>query len=283
MENREQIPRRLWLMWHQGLQRAPFIVKECVESWVSKNPSWDVVVLDSENVQNYVEIECPSSIFTKLELCHQSDLIRLALLSEYGGVWADATTFCRKPLDDWIDEYASSGFFVFDRPGKDRILSNWFIATKRNCPICTRLYRELARYLIDNDFPKPNMLRRYLSKLTSIVLGRRHQTTRYWFSPIVTKVFRIYPYFYFHYMFEKVIRENEEPAALWAHTKKVSAYLPHSVQRIGMFAAATPSVKAEIDGVDTPLFKLTWKCNAENPKSGTLLHYVFREMSNGID
>ena len=29
-------------------------------------------------------------------MCHNSDIVRALLLSKYGGVWADATTFCNR-------------------------------------------------------------------------------------------------------------------------------------------------------------------------------------------
>jgi mannosyltransferase OCH1-like enzyme len=43
-------------------------------------------------------------------------LARLCLLRTHGGVWVDATVFCRRPLDEWLPEHAASGFFAFANP-----------------------------------------------------------------------------------------------------------------------------------------------------------------------
>ena len=108
------IPRKIWLFWSQGVSEAPFIVKKCIDSWVKENPTWDVVVLDENNLNKYISLNLPKNVIANLCIAHQSDLIRLALLSKYGGIWTDATTFCTKPLDEWIDDACSeAGFFVF--------------------------------------------------------------------------------------------------------------------------------------------------------------------------
>ena len=61
-----------------------------------------------------------------------SDLLRLELLTRYGGTWVDATVLCpRKPPDYMLD----SDFFVFQllKPGLDGHslgFSTWFITAK---------------------------------------------------------------------------------------------------------------------------------------------------------
>lgn len=57
-----------------------------------------------------------------------SNLIRLELLCRHGGAWADATTVCARPLDEWLPQHSQSGFFAFAAPGGGRPLSTWFLA-----------------------------------------------------------------------------------------------------------------------------------------------------------
>ena len=142
-EKKRLIPRKIWILWYQSLSEAPFVVRKCIDSWIKENPTWDVVILDSGCLDKYIRLGLPEKKLTSLPLATQSDLVRLALLSEYGGVWADATTLCMKPLDDWIDDYCTSGFFAFYRPGRDRILSSWFIASEKRCLLVSRLYERL--------------------------------------------------------------------------------------------------------------------------------------------
>lgn len=275
MDKKEKlIPRKIWLLWYQGISEAPFIVRKCIESWRKENPTWDVIVLDSDNLHNYVTLDLPGNIIDSLSPAHQSDLVRLQLLSEYGGVWADATTFCSKPLDEWIDAYCKSGFFAFHQPGRDRIMSNWFIASKKGCPISMKLYMLLKRYWVANNFKKPNRLQRKIIKKISKILNLSDKTTKHWFNPIVTKLFNVYPYFVFHYMFERLVSTDPESKAIWQSTKKLSANPPHLIQRLGLFSLPTESTKKTINDNEIPLYKLTWKADYSKYFSDTLLYYL---------
>jgi mannosyltransferase OCH1-like enzyme len=122
----------------------------CVDSWIKENPGWKVFILDANTVHDYVHLEVPEKIMGKLSLAHQSDLIRLSLLSNHGGVWVDATTFCINPLHGWIDDHCKSGFFAFHRPTREKLLSNWFIAASKECPISSRLL-EAACMVLDPE------------------------------------------------------------------------------------------------------------------------------------
>ncbi|MEM7703267.1 MAG: capsular polysaccharide synthesis protein [Pseudomonadota bacterium] len=128
------IPRILWLYWEQGLEAAPDVVRACVESWQSLNPDWDIRLLDAASVAKWVEMPTmPDSIAS----AHRADVLRTRLLATHGGVWADATVWCLRPLDEWLPMAAYSGFFTFNWQNPDariitvpwpRLVGNWFIA-----------------------------------------------------------------------------------------------------------------------------------------------------------
>lgn len=86
----------IWVFWYQGIERAPDIVKACIESIKENCKDYDVVILDKDNISNYY---IPSqSIQQKLNdgrmsLTHFSDILRMNLLNSYGGRWIDATIF----------------------------------------------------------------------------------------------------------------------------------------------------------------------------------------------
>ena len=56
------------MLWYQGLDRAPLVVKKCVESWIRENPGWDVVVLDAESLKRYVTPDLPPDKLARLDL-----------------------------------------------------------------------------------------------------------------------------------------------------------------------------------------------------------------------
>ena len=101
----EKIERIVWMYWDQGFDRAPSLVKACYDSWVRQNPGWRVIFLDCATVNEYLSGDTGWLNLKGLCLAHKSDLLRLYLLKEYGGAWVDATTFCMRPLDEWIPEF----------------------------------------------------------------------------------------------------------------------------------------------------------------------------------
>lgn len=268
----ETVPKKIWMLWYQGFEDAPYLVKKCIASWKEKNPTWEIVILDSSNLQSYVDFDLSDASFQHLGLALQSDLVRVSLLKIYGGVWADATTYCMLPLDCWVNEACNQGFFVYSNPGKDRIMSSWFIiSTKRNA-LTVELYNRFYTYLKSNKFKKPNKIQTLIVKYLSKILNRKTTTTKYWLNPLVYKIFKVYPYFIFHYIFENLVSNNSECNYIWSEMKKVSADKPHKIQRLGFFSEADKEVIHELKKDKHPMFKLTWKYDTEKYREGTLLY-----------
>lgn len=131
------LPKVVWMLWLQGWERAPQIVGACRRTWESLNPGWRVIGLDRQSagrlLSNAPLLSVPAGKQLRPET--ESDLIRLSLLQKFGGVWADATAYCLRGLDDWLPSALASGFFAFANPGPDRLLSNWFLAAEIDNPI----------------------------------------------------------------------------------------------------------------------------------------------------
>lgn len=94
----------IWIMWWQGYEKMPPIVKACFRS-VNRHTSNNIqiVLLTKENYSDYVKI--PRNILEKVEkgmisLTHLSDIIRMACISEHGGVWLDSTIYVTKDIPD---------------------------------------------------------------------------------------------------------------------------------------------------------------------------------------
>lgn len=274
-EGTNLIPRKIWILWFQGLSEAPFLVRKCIDSWVKENLNWEVVILDENNLSKYVVLDLPENILANLPLNKKSNVVRLHLLSKYGGVWADATTFCMKPLDKWIDDCTTSGFFAFYKPARDRIMSNWFMVSEKGCPIVVKLRERQNSFWLENEFNINTRFKKRIIELLGLVLNRSEKTTKYWFSPLVTKLLKVYPYFVFHYLFERLVSENSECRKIWDETKKISADGPHRIQKCGLFPPVNEDIKKEVDGKHVPIYKLTWKYDHRRYSPSTLLYYLF--------
>jgi len=254
------IPNKIWLLWFQGLDEASYLVQKCVESWKRENPTWEVIVLDNNNIDKYVDTTIFENELSKLPLPKKSNLIRLQLLEQYGGVWADTTTYCTRPLDDWIHEaVAPSGFFAFHKPGRDRIMANWFMASRKNSLIISKIKEVYILFFTENNFSIDNEFKKKLIKDFCKILNRTPRTTTYWLSPFFTKILKIYPYYIFHYMFYKLVTTDSECKNIWDNTKKISADGPHKILRHGANAPLNDIIKQDIDEKITPVYKLAWK------------------------
>jgi hypothetical protein len=106
------LPKRVFLFWAQGWDNAPELHRRVRESWGLHNPDWEVVCLDSDNVSQWVAI--PALSLGNLSVQAMSDIVRLHVLNTHGGVWADATMICTRPLGEWVqDAVAPAGFWMY--------------------------------------------------------------------------------------------------------------------------------------------------------------------------
>lgn len=107
----------IWTMWWQGEEKAPEIVKVCINSMRKHSNGHKVIVLDAENYTNYVKL--PQIIVERLkegeldktnlrnitlDQTQVSDIVRTYLMYNYGGIWADATMFFSRDIDNELFE-----------------------------------------------------------------------------------------------------------------------------------------------------------------------------------
>src|ERR1700736_2319609 len=119
----------IWTCWFQGREAAPPLVEKCLGSWEEANPDWQFRCLDAGSIGKFIPIcDYINPRRQTLTAASLSDLVRLLLLREFGGVWVDATLLCNRPLDEWLPGLMSEGFFAFASPAADRPLSSNFLS-----------------------------------------------------------------------------------------------------------------------------------------------------------
>lgn len=154
----------IWMLWWQGIQNAPEIVKACYHSVLDNlGNQYDVVVLDKNNYKSYVDL--PKDIsdkilsgkfyFQKGQIALQflSDLIRLSLLIKHGGIWMDATMYC---TTDRVPNYIENAdLFLYQVlfPSTwvtSTTMESWFIKSTSNNRILRLLQKILYDYIRTN-------------------------------------------------------------------------------------------------------------------------------------
>ena len=213
-----QIPQVIWMLWLQGEDAAPPLVQASFESWRRHNPAWDVIVLDREVLSEHVSLP---NFPDHLRMSHIANIVRLQLLARYGGVWADATTLCLRPLDSWIDSVTPTGFFAFARPQPLRALATWFVAAEKQSPFVHAWLRWSRDYVLRHKEPDC--------------------------------------YHWMHHTFNWLLRRNRRLRLAWHRTPRISARGPHILQRIldGHLEADAAPTSDEMTRL--PLVKLNWK------------------------
>ena len=216
-------PKSIFIMWWQGEDKAPAMVKACIDSVRRHACGHDVIVISEKNVGEYIHL--PEFIFKRLRgggisFTHLSDLIRLNLLTLYGGAWIDSTVFCARDISE---EWFRKPFYSihFGKYTKDPSHGRWTTFL---------MFAEKG-----NEIVKRTLKYHYL----------------YWQKHNV-----VADYIMFDYFINQVITENKElagqVAALPIENKDVFQLLPH-LEDDGF------DLDEFLRQRDTTFYKLSWK------------------------
>jgi Mannosyltransferase OCH1 and related enzymes len=272
-----QLPKKIWFLWLQGFDDMPYLVQKCWASWQRHNPDWEIIFLDKNNIYEYIDVQ---SIIedrnTSIYAASRSDIIRINLLAKYGGIWVDATCFCQQPLDNWLHKYLEQGFFAFHRPGYDRMFSSWFLAAYENNPLVKEYCKIVNEFWPENKNIKMWQDRPwvYWFLLKFKIHGYLKKNPTLWYHPILLKWAKVYPYFWFFYLFEKAYHANDIIKKNWDAVPKLTADIPHKIWLFGYFKPISESIKNDIDQKVDPLYKLTFKYDSKKLTTETTLDYL---------
>lgn len=151
------LPKNIFLLWLQGWDNAKWINKQVAESWEINNPGWRIHFIDLENLKDYVsDIDYIYDTNKTITPQAKSDIIRLSLLKNHGGVWADATMLCMQPLDHWIyDTIEPAGLWMYHGTGAGMSMefgpASWFIVSKPNEYMITKWKESCDEYWKNNN------------------------------------------------------------------------------------------------------------------------------------
>lgn len=151
---------KVWICWFQGYQNAPDIVKKCIDSVKQYMQDKEINIINEKNYREYVEI--PEYIIKKwkkgiISYAHFSDILRLELLTKYGGLWLDATVFMTS--NNYIFSY-DIPLFVFKSISLNRSeklatsASNWLIYSCKDNNILMLTKELLYKYWRDYNYVK---------------------------------------------------------------------------------------------------------------------------------
>jgi hypothetical protein len=146
--NDGHIPKIIWSYW-EG-QNMPDIVQKSIESWKRHNPSYNVNVLNSTNLIDFINPqEIKSLNIDQNFIARKADFIRLFVIEKYGGIWMDSSIICNRSLD-WLSlnqGYDLIGYSIPYTPNTYKpIIENWFFAAPPNS-ILVKAWLKESKYM----------------------------------------------------------------------------------------------------------------------------------------
>ncbi|MDE6236869.1 MAG: capsular polysaccharide synthesis protein [Muribaculaceae bacterium] len=165
-------PERAFTIWYQGEENAPELVKACFRS-MRRNLKQELVVLDEKTLFDWISL--PEHIVRKWKegkIAHTqfSDICRVELLYQHGGLWLDATDYVTSPVPDFI---MNEDLFIFMAGDKIRgayaFIQSCFIRAKKGNPVLG-IWREANRiYWREEDSKIDYFVHHLLLKLSTEV------------------------------------------------------------------------------------------------------------------
>lgn len=151
--------RYVWVMWWQGLDKAPNIVKNNIEI-MEQIFGNRVKIINHHNIDNYVQIspmlkgKFKSGIITQQTW---SDIVRSYLLNQYGGIWIDSTVIVSRNILHLPRLFERDFISVCSENNKNINVSHenwtsWFIGGSPKAPIFSFLQNFYENYFKQFDF-----------------------------------------------------------------------------------------------------------------------------------
>ena len=149
-----KIPTHVYTYWHDT--NYPYIVKKCIASWRKHCPNYTIHIINKDNLKDYAPIDFSMPFMPTNQL--KSDMIRLYVLAERGGIWLDASVYINASLD-WIHGYqrkTKCEFLGYDQHKwtKHYCIESWFLACIPTSPFMNDWKNEFFKIQQFDSIPK---------------------------------------------------------------------------------------------------------------------------------
>lgn len=134
---------KIWSYWNS--KNKTKLINDCISTWDSniiyKDEKNEIIILNDENLENYIDIKIFCNEFYNLTPTFKSDCIRLYLIYTYGGIWLDASIKINekwklpdyKEEDDYYafykNDFFSENFCIFSPLPNNKNIKKWLDLT----------------------------------------------------------------------------------------------------------------------------------------------------------
>jgi len=133
----------VWFFWWQGEENMPPVVKTCYDTLKYYANGHSVTLITKDNFKAFVSL--PDYILKKVEkkkvsITHLSDVLRMRLVYEHGGLWLDSTVLLTAPLPALPSICSHLGFWTPKDDGNILEICfkarNWIVRENRWLTFC---------------------------------------------------------------------------------------------------------------------------------------------------
>lgn len=164
------IPKIIHYCWFGG-KPLPKMAKKCIESWKKYCPDYEIIEWNETNFDLNYNLYVKEAYEAK-KWAFVTDVVRLYALVTYGGIYMDTDVEILKPLDDFLELEAFSGF-----EAKDRIPTG-IMASAKSSPLFVELLNDYseARFLkADGELDLTTNVKRITDKCLKYGLNLNNQ------------------------------------------------------------------------------------------------------------
>jgi hypothetical protein len=149
------IPKTIWTYWDGP--EPPDSVHKCMKTWRNYNPDYDIHLLSPQNLSEFL----PGVDILGMKMANTpqrtSDLVRVHVLAEHGGVWCDSTIMMTGPID-FIHGHKGAELVGYHLSGWNikkewPVIENWFFACPPKSDFVSKWRDAFVKI---NDFDDPN-------------------------------------------------------------------------------------------------------------------------------
>lgn len=151
----------IWQIWLQGVNRAPSFVRTLYERVDANAHSRPIHRLSADEISDYIDL--PGKIVDRyrngiISPAHFSDIVRVGLLRDYGGIWLDSSVLVTSTIPNSVfdTQFYSVKEIDPDFPLRPKCVNstNWgtyFMAARPHSPLYSFMWDVLVRYFMEHD------------------------------------------------------------------------------------------------------------------------------------
>jgi mannosyltransferase OCH1-like enzyme len=155
------IPKIIWQTYEDDFNILLPETKECIDTWINKNPEWKHMYMNAKEREEFVLREFGKEWHQLFNNCKlgvvKANIWRCMIIYTYGGVYADLDTKCNISIDQWIKNDYTMTLSRDDDGNPDNFAIHTFAGQPKN-KLLELILNQLKNNIKNNVIDKNNVI-----------------------------------------------------------------------------------------------------------------------------